>query len=210
MVLFCRLGTRRVRNDCCEERQERKYVELNQKPRLIYKKAKFFSFTPNTWKKFCLEAPNLNTVRDAIILTTKKMVKVTMYQGIIYRVLSVRMAKGWSRINIYPTVWEMLIKVMEEINNTLQNDTPCPTCADQLRFVKLFNGRLKESVLTPEQQEAVNKFNMTVQNQLGIQCDYCGLQQEWECHCHRVNCRNCSPDCFCDTCGHCMYYTKLV
>ena len=91
MVLFCRLGTRRVRNDCCEERQERKYVELNQKPRLIYKKAKFFSFTPNTWKKFCLEAPNLNTVRDAIILTGKKMVKVTMYQGIIYRFLSVRM-----------------------------------------------------------------------------------------------------------------------
>ena len=24
MVLFCRLGTRRVRNDCCEERQVRK------------------------------------------------------------------------------------------------------------------------------------------------------------------------------------------
>ena len=183
-----------------------KFVELNQRPRLAHQKPRFFTFTPNTWKKFYVKALDLNTVEDRIQLAEKKMVTVSMYNGWLYRNFTTQLERGKAYLNLFSSVWKNLLKAIPEINRSLQDGTPCQTCASQMKFVKLFNGRLKDSVLTPEQQEAVDKYNATVNNQLGIQCDYCGLQREWGCHCHRVDCRECSPDCFCDTCGNCLYY----
>ena len=51
-----------------------KFVELNQRPRLAHQKPRFFTFTPNTWKKFYVKALDLNTVEDRIQLAEKKMV----------------------------------------------------------------------------------------------------------------------------------------
>ena len=183
-----------------------KFVELTQQPRKEHQKSKFFTFTPNTWKKFCEQAPNLNIVGNSLEVSKKKMITVTMYNSYLYRNFATQLGRGTAYINIFPSVWENLLKVIVEVNNILHDDAPCQTCANQMKFVKLFGGRLKESELTGPEQVEVENLNMNVNNQLGVLCDYCGNQHNGECHCHRVDCRQCSPGCFCGECGKCVYY----
>ena len=184
------------------------FVEISSRNRYVNPKRTFFTFTANTWKKFTSNVHQLQKCGDQLRVTEKKMVTVTLFNNLLYRTFSVKLGKGSTFVNLNESAWGNLLKEMKEVSDmfSLGEFTPCQTCSSQMKFVKLIDGRLKQTQLTPDELVEVEKHNATVENQLGIRCGYCGAQHDGDCHCHYVNCRQCSPDCFCETCGCCMYY----
>jgi hypothetical protein len=138
----------------------------------------------------------------------KKFVEVTQFKEKMYRTFSIHSMKGVAHINLNEDEWMALLNAMPEVDLQMCPGplVPCEDCKSEMKFVKLFDGRLKPTEITNDELQSIHEHNKTVENQLGILCDYCGVQRGFDCHCHRVNCRDCSPECFCNSCGSCMYY----
>ena len=185
------------------------FVVLTQNPRLSERKTHFITLSPNPWRRFRSNVQKLNEVGYKVELAKEtKYLEVTLYKDNIYRSFSVKSDKGVAYLNLNETEWSALVNTLPEIDKLIcpGPTTPCKTCKSEMKFMKLYNGRLEKSKLTDEERKRVDDYNRTVENQLGILCDYCGTQCDFDCHCHRINCRQCSPDCFCSDCGSCLYY----
>ena len=102
-------------------------------------------------------------------------------------------------INLNEEEWYKLLEINPDVLKEL------PKCCTKQKK-KLIYGRLLETKLSPQQLKDVKENNETAYNQLAYQCEYCGVQYDYEgtCHCHRYNCRECEPNNFCKHCGDVM------
>ena len=92
-------------------------------------------------------------------------------------------------------------KIREPRNN-------CTECKDEMIAVILKDGRMKETNLSRETYKSIQESNKTVQNQLGLVCDYCGAMIYYDCHCHKYDCRDCEPESFCKKCDGLLFYSS--
>ena len=96
---------------------------------------------------------------------------------------------------ITPAEFGMLLHESTNIAN-------CLKCKNEVKACQLIDGRMKKTELSSEKLLAVELNNDNAENQLGMQCTYCGSQ--WEigvCHCHEYNCIDCEPKNFCEQCN---------
>ena len=186
-----------------------RFIVLTQLPRSVERKVHFLTLSPNPWRRFRSSVQLLNEVGHKVELTKeKKFVEVTMFKDNIYRSFSVKSDKGTAYINVNESEWTALLNMLPDLDKLIfpGPTTPCKTCRSEMKFIKLYSGRREKTTLSDEEMKRVESYNSTVENQLGILCDYCGIQCDFDCHCHKINCRQCSPDCFCNYCGSCLYY----
>ena len=164
--------------------------------------------SPNVWRRFRQAIPELRNEGKKVRLTDRKSVSVGLFNNSLYTTLTAQGMFSKYHINLGEGHWKALITVLPQVDKIFSPGpiVSCPKCNNELRVVKLVEGCLQKSLLSEERVAEVRKKNMTVENQLGCECEYCGGLWEYGCHCHKVNCMDCSPECFCDACAKPMYY----
>lgn len=164
----------------------------------------------SAWRTFRSAVPDLRTPGVKVKLNDGKNVSVSVFKGKVMTTFSVKTSSSAAHINLNEGSWLSLLGVLPEIDQEIPPGVvnPCSTCQNEVKFVKLHNGCLKESELDDDRRKEIDSYNTTVQNQLGLLCGYCGVPIGFDCHCHQVDCRQCSPDCFCNTCGKGLYYAQ--
>lgn len=166
------------------------------------------SMSPNVWRKFRQAIPELRTEGKVIQLSERKTASVTRFGGSLFTTLTAQGMFSPYHINLGESHWKALLEVLPQLDKIFAPGptVDCPKCKNELRVVSLVGGRLHKTLLTDEQVTLVNENNQEIANQMGNQCDYCGDYVEYNCHCHKVNCMMCSPDCFCNVCGKATVY----
>ena len=172
---------------------------------------RFIAFSINVWHRLRRHIPMLKTSNYNVKLTEAKEVTVIAFaDGVQYvsfhhtykrdnNVLS-------SYINLNGEEWSCFLVALDKIDAVIppQEIVPCPSCCLMKTVVPVINGRVRETILTPERLQEVHENNSMAYNQEMYQCEYCGGYShriESGCHCHRYNCRECEPNNFCTTCG---------
>lgn len=144
-------------------------------------------------------------------ITKDKEIKRTFFEGNHYISLSAAYIfyenKFYTFIHFNEENWQILLDNARKITHLLTNGKApkCDTCKD-VKFVISVDEKRREfdTILSKEKLEKVEEYNMSVQNQLGLSCTYCGganyLDDIHQCHCHTFNCSFCSPENFCKDC----------
>ena len=117
------------------------------------------------------------TLEDSLVLLRKNQVVVSNHLSI----LTMRNGQTWKQ-------------KMENINLVLRE------CHNLKRQIVVKNNRMVETRISQKEVERIHQYNLTVQNQLGAMCTYCGEEIRDDCHCHEFNCKTCEPQNFCSTC----------
>ena len=166
------------------------------------------NMSPNVWRRFRQAVPELRKEGMEVTLTEKKSVSVTRFKNSLFTTLTTQTTIQPYHINLGDGHWGALLQVLPKIDAMIAPGPiiDCSDCNNALQVVSLCQGKAKKTLLSDEELSIVTQNNMSVENQLGIMCDYCGNHVFFDCHCHKVNCMTCSPDCFCKTCGRCTYY----
>lgn len=118
--------------------------------------------------------------------------------------------KRKSYINLDTDEWSEFIKILWKLDEHMKHQYPymdikkCFECKDEKKLVKMFERKLKITNLDPNKHT-----NISIANSLGVEeqrCEYCG-KPTWAtgCHCHEFDCRQCSPESYCQGCGENVY-----
>ena len=166
------------------------------------------NLSPNVWRRFRQAVPELRTKGKEVFLTEKKKVSVADFNNSLFTTLTSQGMFQPYHINLGHGHWKALLQILPKIDAIIAPGPiiDCRECNNELRVVQLNQGRLCTTKLSPEEVAMVIENNSSVENQLGMMCDYCGSHVFFDCHCHKVNCFECSPDCFCDVCGRQKYF----
>ena len=166
------------------------------------------SLSPNVWRKFRQAIPELRTEGKVLQLSDRKKVSVTRFGGSLFTTLTAQGMFSPYHINLGEGHWKALLEVLPQLDKIFAPGPTidCPKCKNELRVVPLFSGRLQKTLLSDESLALTVKNNQEIGNQMGYMCEYCGDYTQFDCHCHKVNCMTCSPDCFCNVCGRATYY----
>ena len=173
---------------------------------------RFIAFSTNVWQRFRRHVPMLKTPNYNVKLTEAKEVTVISFtddaQYVSFHHTYKRDNETFSSyINLNGEEWSCFLTALDMIDAAIpptQQLIPCPNCCLMKTVVPVVNGRVRETILTPERLEEVRENNNIASNQERYQCEYCGgysYQIESGCHCHRYDCRECEPNNFCTTCG---------
>ena len=159
------------------------------------------------WRRFRCEVPVMKTKDRKIDLNSFKRVYNREHYGEIF----ITFEQDWKNpenlemktwINLDIEEWTELVKVLWEIDQIMGVwiTKSCNDCEDVKIPSKMFNRRLNESKLSEEMYSSIVISNIVNY----VTCEFCGLAVEG-CHCHEYDCHECSPKCFCETCGQNMY-----
>lgn len=112
-----------------------------------------------------------------------------------------------SYYNLNEEQWQGFLRTLNHIDKviTTNNVVACPDCKDERPIVVVTaNGRMKDTLLSPEMMVAVQSNNGMANNQEMLRCEYCGGHSHVSgvgCHCHLHDCIECEQDNFCECCG---------
>ena len=174
---------------------------------------RFIAFSTNVWQRLRKHVPMLRTPNYNVKLTEAKEVTVIPFsdglQYVSFHHTYKRDDQAFSSyINLNAEEWSCFLTALDMIDKAIapqpQEIVPCPSCCLMKTVVPVVDGRVRETILTPERLQEVRENNNIAYNQEMHQCEYCGGYShriESGCHCHRYDCRECEPNNFCTTCG---------
>ena len=174
---------------------------------------RFIAFSTNVWQRLRKHVPMLRTPNYNVKLTEAKEVTVIPFsdglQYVSFHHTYKRDDQAFSSyINLNAEEWSCFLTALDMIDKAIapqpQEIVPCPSCCLMKTVVPVVDGRVRETILTPERLQEVRENNNIAYNQEMHRCEYCGgysHQIESGCHCHRYDCRECEPSNFCTTCG---------
>ena len=165
------------------------------------------------WIQVRSQIPEMRKKNKVIQLTSNKKI----YSRTFNSALFVCFEQTWSGrdgepkctfINFNQQEWRTFVMILSEIDAILPPGpiAMCFKCYSSKRHHTMINGCLSAPELTVEEQQKVELENSMIDNQMGMRCDYCGQLRYFDCHCHKFDCKECSPDNFCENCGDNYYY----
>ena len=165
----------------------------------VHRAGRWISFSASLWKLINKYMNKLRTEGYRLHLTKAKRLEVIRYDARRFvSVVEEKPGSGFkSFINFNDEEWSNLEAKMENINLALRE---CNTCHNLKRPIVVKNNRMVETRISQKEVERIHQYNLTVQNQLGAMCTYCGEEIRDDCHCHEFNCKTCEPQNFCSTC----------
>ena len=167
----------------------------------IYRKQKWISLSKSLWNIIVEKMDKLRTEGYVLYLTKSKRLEVINFANQRY-VSFVEHKQGSdfkSYINFNDEEWISLQAKMGSICAAL---IECEVCHNLKKPITVLpNKRVKESRLKPKKIAKLEEYNLTVNNQQGIMCLYCGAEVYDDCHCHQYDCFLCEPHNFCSKCN---------
>ena len=184
------------------------YVLFTQRKRVRDIGHRFITLAPNPWRRLRANIQNIEVGNETELAEHEKSIQLTNINNKVYRTLTVRTQPVKTNINLTLKEWLVMIDLLKYIDKIIYPSPTitCSSCKNEIHTAKLHNGSLRRSQLSRRETHEIKMNNKTVQNQMGLICEHCGIKKEYECHCHLVICRECSPECFCDECDSCLYY----
>ena len=177
------------------------------------------------WCKLEKELNNATNEGFKLKLTSEKTVERIIYDDRIF-ISFVKTCKNKKTqesfdifINFSECDWETLInsharEISYLLKSKVNKEYPkprCNKCFDIRLPITLECGkRVKKTKLSESEYEKVSNENLTVENQLGATCSYCGTASFMcydECHCHNYDCEHCSTNNFCKQCKAIIVHT---
>lgn len=180
-----------------------RYVKIQRKNRWI-------ALSASLWKIVGEKMDNLRKTGFVLYLTKAKRLEVINFEEKRY-VSLVEQKPGSdfkSYINFNDEEWTSLQAKMGDISAAL---IECDVCQNLKRPVVLLKDskRVTESKLSKKKIAKIQEYNLTVQNQMGMRCQYCGQEMLDDCHCHAYDCYICEPQNFCSKCYSLTVYPAV-
>ena len=176
----------------------------------IQRPKRWISLAASLWKIICERKDMLKTPGNVLYLTKAKRLEVILYND--YRYVSlIEQQPGSefiSRINFKDDEWKGLFSMKGNINAALVECEVCHNMKSPLVLPKDSN-RVVETKLSRKRKAKLEEYNLTVENQMGIMCLYCGQETQDDCHCHAFDCFICEPDNFCSKCYNIIVYRAV-
>ncbi len=170
-----------------------RYVKIQRNKRWI-------ALSASLWVIINDKMDKLRTVGFVLHLTKAKRLEVIDFQQ--RRFVSFIEHKPGSDfksfINFNDEEWTSLQSKMVNINAAL---IECDVCHNlKTPITVLDDKRTAETKLSKKKIAKLLEYNLTVQNQMGMMCLYCGQEMLDDCHCHEFDCCVCEPQNFCPKC----------
>ena len=179
-----------------------RYVKVQRKQRWIALSASLWNIIHNKMDNLCKDG-------YVLYLTKTKRLEVISYANQRY-VSLVEHKPGSdfkSFINFNDEEWSCLQAKMGNICAALIDCDACNNLKRPINVLK--NKRTAETKLKPKKVAKLQEYNLTVQNQLGMMCLYCGAEMHDDCHCHAFDCEICEPHNFCEKCHALTVYPAV-
>ncbi len=179
-----------------------RYVKVQRKHRWI-------ALSASLWKIISEKMDSLQRNGYVLHLTKAKRLELITFEG--RRYVSLVEQKPGSDfkafINFNDDEWATLKNEMENICTALVN---CTLCNNLKKPIVVKNDkRIGDSKLSKKKMLKLQEYNLTVQNQLGMMCLYCGVEMHDNCHCHAFDCEICEPQHFCPECNVISVYPAV-
>ena len=156
-----------------------RYVKVQRKQRWI-------GLAASLWNIIREKMDSLRTEGYVLYLTKTKRLEVLNFANQRYvSFIEHRAGSDFkSFINFNDEEWTSLQAKMGSICAALID---CNVCNNLKKPITVLpNRRVTESKLKPKKVTKLQEYNMTVQNQLGMMCLYCGAEMQDDCHCHEI------------------------
>lgn len=179
----------------------------------MWRGTSFIALNENNWLKFRSQVPEMKKENKVVDLTSKKRVIYKSFNDENF----VSFEQKWvgrdkedmiTFINLNAAEWTTFVRCLHEIDEILVpgNLKVCIECLSTKEPHVMVDGKMKATELSPEEIMKIDAENYTVQNQMALRCTFCGQQHMLDCHCHKFDCDECSPDNFCANCGNIKFY----
>jgi hypothetical protein len=175
----------------------------------IHRKQRWIALSASLWNIIKEKMEFLRSHGYVLHLTKTKRLEVITFEGRRYvSFLEQKVGSPFkSIINLNDDEWAILQKEMDHISNAL---IECKLCNNLKRSIIIQKDkRIADSTLNKKKVEELKKYNLTVQNQLGMRCLYCGVESRDDCHCHEFDCEVCEPQNFCLQCHAMTVYSAI-
>ncbi len=196
-------------NEVYVRRTWRNWRTVEKKNVKVQRKQKWIALSASLWNIIHDKMDKLRTDGYVLYLTKAKRLEVITFanQRFVSLVEHRPGSDFKSFINFSDEEWISLQAKMGSICAALIN---CDACNNLKRpILVLQNRRTAETKLKPKKVTKLQEYNLTVENQLGIMCLYCGVEVHDDCHCHEYDCFFCEPHNFCAKCHRLTVYPAV-
>ena len=177
----------------------------------VFRKDRWIGLSPSLWRRIDDNKKRLRHVGYVQYLTKVKRLECVAFNDERYVTLVEHKPDSEYKnfINFNDKEWDSLLNQMESIKNALVDCTECQNLKRPL-VVDKETKRMGETSLPQWKVRQIEEYNVTVQNQEGIVCLYCGDEIRDGCHCHKYDCKICEPQNFCFECDSMKVYVPRM